>query len=201
MMRYLIISVLLFSSCVTTTKGFVEQSSKVTVITNNYFSDIEKDYVYKAKINIKDNNFGGLLIIKKVDEQKHRVVFTTEFGNKIFDFEFDNTNFKVNYIIDKLDRKIIINALKKDYQLLIKQTNTVEKQYLTNNFTVYKTKLNKKNNYYYYKNKRLSKIIMATKYKEKLSIYFNEVEGGLAKKITMKHHNIKMIILLNFIGE
>lgn len=119
-MKYLLISVflILIVSCksIPVIKGLEKESISET-IKNPYFSDINTDYVYKAKITAGKNNFGGLLIIKKIKEAHHRVVFTTEFGNKIFDFEFIENDFKVNSILKKLDKKIILNACPEIFKL------------------------------------------------------------------------------------
>lgn len=204
-MRYLLISISLFlvisCSSLATTKDLTSKTNNETV-SNPYFSDTKTDYVYKAKINTGKNNFGGLLIIKKIKEEKHRVVFTTEFGNKIFDFEFSKESFKVNYITDKLNKKLIINALKKDFHLLVSEFNKSELQFNTNNKTIYKTTLNKKDNYYFIskKTKNLTKIVMASKRKEKMTISFQNLEDHIAKKIKIKHHNFNMTIQLNYIN-
>ncbi len=204
-MRYLTISLLFLglSACsvLPTTKNLVGKISQET-INNPYFSNKKIDYVYKAKINAGNNNFGGLLILKKIKDKHHRVVFTTEFGNKIFDFEFINTKFKVNYITNKLDKKFIINALKKDFQLLVNQYNISVLKFNAKKEFIYKTMLNNKNNYYVLskENNTLIKIIMASKRKEKMTISFRDIENNLSKNIELKHHNFNMTIELNYIN-
>ena len=81
----------------------------------------QTDYVYKAKIDVYGRYFGGILILKKVDENSHRVVFTTEFGSKIFDFLYEGDTFTKNFMIDDLDKKIIVNTLRKDFKILISE--------------------------------------------------------------------------------
>lgn len=204
-MRYLLISISFFLviSCgsLATTKGLFGKTNNTTV-SNPYFSDTKTDYVYKAKINTGKNNFGGLLIVKKIKEEKHRVVFTTEFGNKIFDFEFYKESFKVNYITDKLNKKLIINALKKDFQLLVKEFNKSILQFNASEKSIYKTRLNKKDNYYFISknNNILTKIVMASKRKEKMTILFKNTENKIAKNIEIEHYNFNMTIQLNYIN-
>ena len=204
-MRYLLISLslILLNSCssLPTTQNFLEEES-AKIIINNYFANTSTDYVYKAKIVAGTTNFGGLLIIKKIATNHHRVVFTTEFGNKIFDFEFIKEQFKVNFVLDKLDKKIIINALKRDFQLLVNEYNKTVKKFVKQEQIIYKTQLNKKDNYYFLNtNNELSKIIMASKRKEKVSIQFKDVANNIAKNIELKHHNFKMTIQLNYINN
>ena len=139
-MRYLLISFILFflNSCksLSTTKNLTGKE-KVKEIINPYFSNTEIDYVYKAKIHFGKHGFGGVLIIKKIKEEVHRVVFITEFGIKIFDFEFLKDSFRVNYIIDKMNKKYVLSALKNDYQLLISQYNISEKQFVKKQKLIY----------------------------------------------------------------
>tara|TARA_B110000091_G_C13770926_1_gene456633 strand:- start:6 stop:620 length:615 start_codon:yes stop_codon:yes gene_type:complete len=204
-MKFLKISFLLITliSCnsLKTTKNLpIKEVFKV--IDNSYFSDNEIDYTYKAKILAGKNNFGGILIVKKIDNEHHRIVFTTEFGNKIFDFEFVKNKFIVNFILDKLDRKIILNALKKDYQLLIKEQHNADVEYIVENGNMYQSTLNKKDNYFFFdKENNLLKIVMASKRKEKMTIHFNNIENNIAKKIEMNHHNFNIITQLNYINN
>ncbi len=203
LIRFLItscLSVFLFSCSLITTKNLIKQTPTEQFVYNPYFNNQTIDYIYKAKIKLAKNNFGGLLIIKKIKEKQHRVVFTTEFGNKIFDFEFINNDFKVNFILDKLNRKIVINALKKDFQLLVKEQNKVMNQFSNKENVIYQSKLNKKDNYYFHENKQLRKIVMTSKKKEKVSIYFDKITNKIAKKVVIKHHNFKMTLNLEYIN-
>lgn len=204
-MRFLTISFLLFTliSCnsLKTTKHLTKKET-FKVIENPYFSDTKIDYIYKAKITAGKNNFGGLLIIKKIKKEHHRIVFTTEFGNKIFDFEFVKDTFIVNTILDRLNRKIILNALKKDYQLLVKEYHKSNMEFVAKNEYIYRTALNKKDNYFFLDTKnQLRKIVMASKRKEKMTIHFKNRNDNIAKNIEMKHHNFNMITELNYINN
>ncbi len=204
-MRYLLINILFLSliSCasLSTTKN-LKTTSINKIVENSYFSNIELDYVYKAKINVNNNNIGGLLIVKKIKKKHHRVVFTTEFGNKIFDFEFNNNVFKVNSIMEQLNKKIVINALKKDFQLLIKEFNKATNKFNDNTHFIYQTTLNKKDNYYFINKttKNLDKIVMASKHKEKVTIYFKNKKNNIAKNIQIKHQNFNMNMQLNYLN-
>lgn len=203
LIRFLITSclgVFLFSCSLVATKNLIRQPLTEQFVYNPYFNNQTIDYIYKAKIKLTKNNFGGLLIIKKIKEKQHRVVFTTEFGNKIFDFEFADNDFKVNFILDKLNRKIVVNALKKDFQLLVKEQNKVINQFSNKANVVCQSKLNKKDNYYFYENKQLRKIVMASKKKEKVSIFFNEIINKIAKNVMIKHHNFNMTLSLKYIN-
>ncbi len=202
-LSWIIFVSLFFSSCsLQTTKGLLEKRlTKHELLINPYFSNADIDYIYKAKININDNKFGGILIIKKIVNKHHRVVFTTEFGNKIFDFEFKDGNVKVNFILDQINKKIKVNDLKKDFQLMINESNPIEKMYLKNKDKIYKTSLNNKQNYYFTANDKLYKIVMASKTKEKLYINYSNISDEIAKSITLKHKNFNMNINLIYINN
>ena len=129
-MRFLTISLLLFYvGCASYPKkqGLVTTSFTEQTLTNLYFSDASKDYIYKANISVYDKDFGGLLILKKVDNNEYRVAFTTEMGNKLFDFSFIDTDFKINYVLDDLDNKFLIQVLKTDFKALISEEINVLK--------------------------------------------------------------------------
>lgn len=180
----------------------MSQKKTVRVIENKYFSNVAEDYIYKAKINIYKHKFGGILVLKKIKNNHTRVVFMTEFGNKIFDFELIEDELKINYILEELNKSIIVKALHKDYLLLSKQLIITEQQYSSNKEVVYQSNfINQKNYYYFNLKNELYKIVMASKYKEKVSILYNDFEKGIANTIDVIHKNIKMTIHLNYIGN
>ena len=112
MIRYLLISsfLALFISCKSyLIKDAVLIDNSLQFVQNLYFSDPSLDYVYKTHIEIYGNKMGGIFIAKRVNDSIHRMVLTTDFGNKLLDFEISENSFKVNFIIDNLDKQIIIN--------------------------------------------------------------------------------------------
>lgn len=192
----LFITLFLLSSCnLETTKNLNDSSSSLSSFENTYFSNTEKDYLYKAKIAAFGNDFGGILVIKKLQEAHHRIVFTTEFGAKIFDFELEATDFKVNYIIEALDRKLLIKTLKKDFELLIKEKLSVDKSFENADYKVYQSKWNKRLHFYFFskKNGELDKLVQTTRFKEKVLIEFK----NNAKEILIQHQNMPLKIELD----
>ena len=200
-MRYLI-SILLIvglASCsLKTTEGLRSATIDTAVVENNYFSNAGLDYVYKAKLDIYGNYFGGILIIKKMGADSHRVVFTTEFGNKLFDFLYEGDTFTKNYVVEDLDRKLIINTLKRDFQILLKERSKVIEQWEGNQETIYKTEFDNRYNYYKFssENKQLKEIVHTSAVKEKINLIFTSVDKVTAQTIQMNHQNIKLTIAL-----
>lgn len=206
MMRLSIISVIslfLLASCaVPTLKAYTEFNSEPSTFSNPYFADSSIDYVYKAKINAFDNVFGGILIIKKIKENNHRVVFTTNFGNKIFDFELINNTVKTHFVLKEIDRKIIINALKRDFKTLIQQHHTVSRTFKNDLNIIYKSKAENKFNYLIVSKgtEVLNEIIHASKSKEKIRITFSNLKNHLAQTIKIEHKTAPITINLEYLN-
>ena len=201
-MRFLGISfivILLLTSCtVASTKDFVLVENSVEKYKNPYFADYSKDYVYKANFEVYGRTFGGLLIIKKLATEHHRVVFATEFGSKMMDMELKNDVFTINFIADDLNRKILINTLKKDFKILLQEEIRVDKTYRTTAATIFQLVDNKRFNYYYIskKNQQLVRILYASKSKEKIIFTFESKKGKIAENILIDHKNMKLKIKL-----
>lgn len=170
---------------------------------NPYFSNPEKDYVYKATIEVYGNQLSGLFIAKRMNDASHRVVFTTDFGNTLLDFELSENDFKINYIQEDLNRKIIVNTLRDDFRLLLKVNNPVQETFENEECIIYKSSDKKRFNYFFENktDKQLTKIISATKTKEKIVVGFETKKGIFAENITIEHKNIKLKITLNQITE
>ena len=127
------------------------------------------------------------------------MVFTTEFGNKLLDFELSKNSFKVNYILDDLNRKIIINTLKDDFRLLLKDNHQIDEVFENDQFVIYKSIDNKRFNYFFEskKDKNLVKLVNTSKTKEKVTFEFSSKNSIFAENIKITHQNIKLKIELN----
>ncbi len=76
--------------------------------------------LYKTNINIYGTNLTGLTLIKRTDSAMH-VVSMSELGIKYFDIEFpdkDQQESKVHYIMELLDKKIIVDKITKEFGLM-----------------------------------------------------------------------------------
>ena len=211
MTRFLLTSLLSLFICTScslkTTEGLRQTAIAKKEIANNYFSKSSVDYIYKAKVEAYGRYFGGVLIIKKVANDKHRVVFTTEFGSKIFDFLYEDDTFTKNFILEDLDRKLIVNTLRKDFKLLISEKAQVLEQFASETHSIYKTKRDKRFNFYFFDSseERLEKLINTSKHDEKVIINFGSTkaseEKNVAEIITINHSNIKLKIELDYFNK
>ncbi|SHG81796.1 hypothetical protein SAMN05443549_10730 [Flavobacterium fluvii] len=198
-----VFSALILSSCssLDVVKGYNPIALEKTAFEVSYFSSTEMDYVYKANITIYGNELSGIFIAKKINDSTHRVVFTTEFGNKLLDFEISETDFKVNSIVDELDRKVLINTLRTDFRLLLKNSYRIKQQYDNSKSKVYLTEDAKTNNYLFISkaDNKLDKIVNASKRKERINLFFTSENNIFATKIIIQHYNIKLRIELNYL--
>ena len=203
MIRYLLISAFfsLFISCKSyQIKDAVSVDNSLQFVQNQYFSDASLDYVYKTHIEIYGNKMGGIFIAKRINDSIHRMVLTTDFGNKLLDFEISENSFKVNFVIDNLDKKIILNTLRDDFRTLLQVNSKVFKTYKRNNEVIYQTE----NNIYYFFDEvtnNLIKIIKTNKRKEKVLFTFQSKKTTFAENINIQHNNIQLRINFNQINN
>jgi len=198
-MRFLLISILfLLSACGSYPKkqNFKEVANAKVEITNPYFSNSAEDYVYKADITVFKNSFSGIFIVKKLDKNHHRIVFTTEMGNKLFDFEFLQEIFKINHILQEMDKKVLINILKRDFFALIKENPLAAKTFTKDDLRITEADLLSKKHYYHLTNKQLTKFVRSAKGKEKVTFLFSGISDNIAEAIEIVHQNIKLKIRL-----
>ncbi|OXG03400.1 hypothetical protein BC749_101590 [Flavobacterium araucananum] len=191
---------LVFVSCGSVTKNYTPKKLDKTSYEVPYFSDSKTDYVYKTNITVYGNEISGIFIAKKINDTTHRIVFTTEFGNKLMDFEISETDFKVNSIVSELDRKILINTLKEDFRLLFKKEYLIQEQFENDSANIYKSKDGKRDNYLFIskKDQKLEKVVHASQTKEKFTLTFSSENNIFAEKIQIIHQNIKLKIELNY---
>lgn len=78
-----------------------------------------KSELYTTSIDIVGHHLSGLLLIKTMPDSTQRVVFSNESGISFFDFEWNSVGFKTHHVMKKLKRKIIVNTLRKDLELVV----------------------------------------------------------------------------------
>ncbi|SEW45704.1 hypothetical protein SAMN05421841_3365 [Chryseobacterium wanjuense] len=171
-------------------------------VENLYFSSHE-DYVYKCQMDIYKNHVSGILIIKKINETTHRVAMTSDFGNKLIDFEISENDFKLNYVLPDLDKKIVINFLKNDFQQLLKQKYPVSESFENGNSNIYLSKIDKKAYYLFFNNENglLKQIIYTKNNKEKIDFTFDAKKHIFADSLNLQHKDFKINIKLFQITE
>jgi phosphoribosylformylglycinamidine (FGAM) synthase PurS component len=164
-----------------------------------YFSDSKTDYVYKTNISVYGNEMSGIFVVKRISKTAHRVVFTTEFGNKLLDFEISEKDFKVNSIVEELDRKMLIDTLVEDFRLLLRENYTIAQQFDSGNSNVLQARDGRNFNYLFVSKTdgKLTEIRHTTKRKQKISVTFSSENNIFAESITIQHYNIRLKIAFN----
>lgn len=172
-------------------------------VKNLYFSSKETDYVYKGKIEIYGNNISGLLILKKITDTDHRMVMTTDFGNKLLDFEISDTNFKINYVTPDMDREMVKKFLEKDFRILLKENFEVSQQHESMLEKIYTSQKDKESFYLFFNKETgiLQKMIYTENGKEKINFKFEGKTAIFADRIELIHQDIKLKITLNAIND
>jgi hypothetical protein len=197
---FILLGIISCKSFELTNASKVENTTKS--VENNYFSSPE-DYLYKCHMEVYGNDISGILVMKKIDEKTHRVVMTTDFGNKMIDFEISENNFKLNYVLADLDKKMVINFLKNDFQLLLKKNFSVQEKLENKDSTIFVSNEDK-NTYYLYFNKDsklLQQLIYTKNKKEKIDFNFEAKNPIFADKIVLQHKDYKIRIELTQITK
>ena len=163
-----------------------------------YFADRATDYVYKANISVYGRELSGIVIAKMISDSVHRVVFTTEFGNKLIDMELSDTYFKMNSIVSELDKKLLVNTLKTDFRLLLRSAYKVKSEYGDPSNRIYKSRNKGRYLFVSTADNKLQNIIHSKWRREKINLAFTAGDSGIAERIVIKHHNIKLKIELNY---
>ncbi|RMZ60549.1 hypothetical protein D1632_00770 [Chryseobacterium nematophagum] len=177
-------------------------SNTKKIVENLYFSS-SQDYVYKCQIDIYKHHVSGILIIKKLNDSTHRVALTSDFGNKLIDFEISQDRFKINYILPDLKKRVILNFLKNDFQQLLKREYSINESFEQETTSIYLSKGENKK-YYLFLNKEnhlLNKIIYTKNNKEKIDFTFDSKKHNFADSIHLQHRDFKINIRLHQITE
>ena len=70
---------------------------------------------YKASIDVLKNHLTGLIIVKQTDSITTHIVFVTELGLKMFDFEAKKDSLKAIYVFEPLKKPLFVEALKRNF--------------------------------------------------------------------------------------
>ncbi|MEC4113277.1 hypothetical protein [Myroides pelagicus] len=202
MIRVLVISlcVLFTYSCKTVQladlpkQGFLPTEQ---VVENSYFAKIGEEHIFRANITLFKNELSGLIVIKRIDDQQHRVVLTSDFGNTLFDFSIYSDKYAVNYAMSDINKKFILSILARDFQLFTATRLPVMKKRSLGDEIVYLGKYNKLKNVVVWDNPlaRVSRLVYGTPKKAKAVYNYTESEDGKAI-LSIEHYNFPMRIKL-----
>ena len=162
--------------------------------------------LYKANIKLYNKYFSGIILLKQTDSISSHLVFVTELGMKMFDYEIKNNQFKLIYVFEPLNKPKVLKLLESDFKLVLLQ-NLLNKEaviYGKENSLIYKV-VDQKQKSFYYANKSTKtvsqiKVKGALFCKEKVNYVYNDSLS--ATQIKLKHNGIiRLKIELNNISK
>ncbi len=110
-----------FVACIFSSISFAQQTKEADFKPYNTFNIFVKDtsaVSCKLEIKFKFKRFKGILYIKKTTEKECFIVCTTQFGMKIFEFQFQEGQFRVGYCIPYLNNPEYILMFENQFRLL-----------------------------------------------------------------------------------
>ncbi len=97
--------------------GLGAQSGQVT---NPYLET--ENHLFTSRLTYGDQTFTGYLGVKYSSPYNYRISFTTGMGSTLLDLEWKDGGFIRHYIPENLDRRIIINKLRADFEMMFLHT-------------------------------------------------------------------------------
>jgi hypothetical protein len=92
------------------------------VITEKSFPAVLSDSKaskFKASIDVLKNHLTGIIIVKKTDSLTTHIIFVTEIGMKMFDFEWKNNEMNTAYVFEPLNKESLIKSLKIGFKQML----------------------------------------------------------------------------------
>ncbi|MBP6335784.1 MAG: hypothetical protein KA444_09960 [Bacteroidia bacterium] len=161
--------------------------------------------LYNTSVDVAGTHLSGLLLFKKMPDGSIRSVFTNEMGLTIFDFEFFENEFRVLHCVKKLNRTLVLRALRKDLGLILQAGYNYQK------FSVYHYESSL---YFAFKDademtylitdkdcSSIQRIEIANGPKVKVKANFTELKSGLPDSVYIAHQSFQFNIGLKQIDR
>jgi hypothetical protein len=188
---------LLLTNCTSVYRNLKETNGDAKCILK--FSPKFSQTLYSAYIDVTKHHLSGILYFKLMPDSTMRVVFTNEMGVKFFDFSFTKDNhFTKYYILPKMDKKVVVNALRKDMELVLLRPDLSRAKVLKDTAYIYIAVPDKKGHDYYIMEhcEKLIRIEKASKRKPVEVIQLFNYKDGVPDSIDIQHKNFKFKIAL-----
>lgn len=204
MKYFLFSSALLLVACASEYRGLAPTSQY-----NACFEKIKPKEIlaawFDASVDVEGHHLGGLVLIKHMPDKSNRVVFTSETGATIFDFEFQpNGAFNIRHMVSKLNKKVIVNVLKNDFALLLwvpfRENNF--KTFEANDEIYFESSYEGKRAFIISdKSCRVLRMEEGSKRKRMFSIVRTGTDPNYPASISMRHYTFDMVIDLKRIEK
>lgn len=147
--------------------------------------------LYRAQIDVVGKHLSGLLFFKNLPDGSYRVVFTNEMGLNFFDFHFADHTFEVIHCIEQLNRKPVINQLRKDINFFLMSDLDYEKgkAFQKGNQKYYSFSSGKETTMYItdVNTKALSRIENASARRQKVAVSITKLVSGMPDSVFVDH--------------
>ncbi len=215
MMKNLLLSsvvLLLFTSgCTLGHYGRLKKAPTSSTIPKSIFGDNFNSFLFKANITLYKKEISGLLVAKQMGPHDYRIIFTTELGMKLFDFEFKDSTFTVHYSVPQFALPALLQTIQQDIEILLMNNingKKMESLYYCDEggircLDIQKEKLEKMYNYYFTDRttQQIVKIEHSKKRTKKVLFSLNDYKDHFPINIIIQHFNIKLKIELNLLKK
>jgi len=156
--------------------------------------------LYSTQVDILNHHLSGLLFFKQMPDSSLRVVFANEMGFKFFDFEFTkDSGFVKHYMMPRMDKKPVVKALQKDFELVLMRANFQQASVLRDSqYRYVAVPMPKGNNYYITDTActRLERMEKSSRRKPVVKAWMYSYREGVPDTIRIEHQNFKFNISL-----
>ena len=207
MRNLLLSSILLFllTGCTLGHYGRLKEEATSAAIPKPIFGDNFNSFLFKTNISIYNKDVSGLLVTKQMSAQDYRIIFTTELGMKLFDFEFKDTSFTLHYCVPQFNRPALLKTIQHDIELLLMNNlaGKPAKDFTdrTNLFAIKRIQFDNMYNYYFTEKatNHIVKIEHSKKKVKKVVFSLNDYKDDFPTNVVIKHCDIKLKIELNLL--
>ena len=159
---------------------------KVVTINEVNPSVQDSSLLFTASIKLYTKYYSGLIFLKQTDSVTSHLVFVTELGMKMFDYQIQNNQFKLDYVFEPLNQPRILNLLESDFKLILLQgLLNQEAEIFEKNGRIYK--INKSYYQVNSKSKNIEKIRVKNGLFSGIKVKFTNSDSLAAENIQLKH--------------
>ncbi len=196
---------IIFVGCTLGHYGRLEVSDVKIDAPKPIFGDNFNSFLFKTNIHVYGKDVSGLLVTKQLQPKDYRVIFTTELGMKLFDFEFKDTAFTLHYCVPQFNRPLLLKTIQHDIELLLMDnlagkaiTDLSDKKGL---YDIQRIQFGDHYNYYFTEKAsgHIVKIEHSKKRIKKTVFTLNDYKNDFPGNIIIKHCDIKLKIELNLL--
>jgi hypothetical protein len=184
-----------------------QETQQVSVAPVSWFKTDSDHLLMNTTIDVMKNHFSGLLVIKSLPNDGYRIVFITEVGLKIFDMEFNaGKPVQVHYIMEAMNKKILVKTLSADMRLLLIQPEGDKKPVVYDSpggMKMVRYKHKRKRSYYEISpaTGRPLKAWQVSGTSKKSGINYYSGNGVLIDSVSIIHYHVNLRMGMHYIKE